>query len=108
MKLYQETEAHRGGRPARKGDDVRLFTKMSYKGRMLGGIGLYAVIDKDGNDIGVRVIWDDLKGFNDDTRTVIIDTTKGERQKGGEWSKLSEHEKRRRLNAAQDDIFDNF
>lgn len=75
MKLYSETRASRGGRPARKGDGKELVTKYS-----LGNTEVYSTVFKPHSFLLI----------DEKTKTVIHEerfdgqplTFKGERQKG--------------------------
>ena len=55
MKLYATLKNNRGGKKS-TGDDTRLLIELSYGNKILGTVGLYAILDDKIE--GYRVVWD--------------------------------------------------
>ena len=53
-KLYATLKNERGGKKSTS-DDTRIIVELSYKNKVLGTVGLYAIIDDKKE--GYRVIW---------------------------------------------------
>lgn len=74
MKLYATIKNERGGKKG-TGDDTRILIELSYGNKVVGEIGLYAIIDNEKE--GYRIV------FKDDTNNiakVIKEVEKGKTQ----------------------------
>ncbi|MHB8674628.1 MAG: hypothetical protein ACYDAK_13255 [Candidatus Limnocylindrales bacterium] len=57
MKLLASLTNNRGG-TKRTSDDTRILVELTYKNKILGTVGLYAIENRpDGSDSGYRVVW---------------------------------------------------
>lgn len=69
MKLHSEMRNERGGKKSTS-DDTRIIVELSYKNKILGRVGLYAIIDDKKE--GFRVIWDEEgKGYDPDKKPLL-------------------------------------
>jgi hypothetical protein len=79
MKLNATLKNNRGGKK-NTADDTRILIELSYKNKIVGEIGLYAIIDDKVE--GYRIVWNDPdKGFSDNN--VLKEIVKGKTQKDG-------------------------
>lgn len=75
MKLYATVKNERGGKKS-TGDDTRILVELSYKNKIVGTVGLYAILDDKVE--GYRVIWSDERGWKESN--VIREEEKGKTQ----------------------------
>lgn len=69
MRLYTTIKNERGGSKS-TGDDTRIQIDLFYKNKKLGTVGLYSIIDAQGE--GYRVIFDEEgRGFNPDKKPLL-------------------------------------
>ena len=62
MKLFATIKNERGGKKSTS-DDTRIIVELSYKNKVLGTIGLYAIIDDKKE--GYRIVWNNYDaGYN--------------------------------------------
>lgn len=72
MKLYATVKNERGGKKS-TGDDTRILVELSYKNKVVGTVGLYAILGTNlkGEDVsGYRVVWSDERGYNHEKNTI--------------------------------------
>lgn len=65
MKLYATLKNERGGKKSTS-DDTRILIELSYKNKIVGTLGLYSIRD-GGEDLGYRIVWQDLPGLHPNT-----------------------------------------
>lgn len=78
MKLYARSKNEKG-KIEGVGDNIRILTELTYKNKIIGTVGLYA-ITHEGKDLGYRVVWDDGKGWKADN--VIAEYEQGQKLQG--------------------------
>lgn len=69
MKLFATVKNNRGGKKSTS-DDTRILVELSYGNKMLGTVGLYAIIDEKKE--GYRVVWqEEGKGFDPNQKPIL-------------------------------------
>ena len=78
MKLYATLKNERGGRKSTS-DNTRILIELSYGNKVVGEVGLYAIIDDSVE--GYRVVWNDPeKGYS--SKNVLKEVETGKTQQG--------------------------